>query len=52
MTKVWVVTMWQNDENGSGHSYVWKVCAAEEKAREYASKYPRWTDVEEYEVEE
>ena len=53
MTKktVWVVTMWQDDEYGSG-SYVWKVCATKEKALEYASRYPRRTDVDEYELEE
>lgn len=52
MKKVWVVTMWQYDENGSGHFYVWKVCMTKEKAYEYANKCPCWTNVEEYEVEE
>jgi hypothetical protein len=52
MEKVWVVTMWQDDEGGSGFSYVWKVCATKEKAYEYASQHPLWTHVEEYEVEE
>ena len=50
--KIYVVTMWQDDECGGGFKYVWKVCRSREKAYEYANQHPDWTDVEEYEVEE
>ena len=52
MKKIWIVTMWQDDEYGSGHSYIWKICFTEEKAREYANQHPDRTDVEECDIDE
>ena len=49
--KVYIVFMWQDDEYGGGHEYVWKVCRSKEKALEYAKLHPNWTNIEEYELE-
>lgn len=48
--KVYVVTMWQDDEYGSGHSYIVDVYDNEEKAKAYCEKHRLYADYEEYEV--
>ena len=49
--KIYIVTMWQDDEYSGGFEYVWKVCRSKDKALEYANPHPNWTEVEEYELE-